>query len=232
MSRVSTGIPGMDELVEGGYPRGNLIVLSGPPGSGKTIFGFQFLYDGILKRGEVGLYVSFLETKESFFSNFEHLGFDLDDLKKTDRFALMSFVTTLEQGMTDSIGQVINEISRRKATILVIDSFTAIKASITKPIEARIFLNTILGKMTRLLGCTTLLIVEKMGNERGGPGMEEFVADGVVNLEAIVDGLEIRRRLLIPKMRGTSHSLRYQNMVIGRNGLLITGVTKGHRGQY
>ena len=98
----------MDELVEGGYPRGNLIVLSGPPGSGKTIFGFQFLYDGILERGEVGLYVSFLETKESFFSNFEHLGFDLDSLVKTGRFNLMSFVTTLEQGMTDSIGQVIN----------------------------------------------------------------------------------------------------------------------------
>jgi KaiC/GvpD/RAD55 family RecA-like ATPase len=221
----------MDELVEGGYPRGNLIVLSGPPGSGKTIFGFQFLYDGILRRGEVGLYVSFLETKESFFSNFEHLGFDLDDLKKTGRFNLMSFVTTMEQGMTDSIGQVINEISHRKVTILVIDSFTAIKASMAKPIEARIFLNTILGKMSRLLGSTTLLIVEKMGNERG-PGMEEFVADGVINLEAVVDGLEIRRRVLIPKMRGTSHSLKYHTMVIGKNGLLITGVTKGRRGPY
>ena len=69
--------------------------------------------------------------------------------------------------MTDSIGELIDEISRRKVTILVIDSFTAIKASITKPIEARIFLNTILGKMTRLLGCTTLLIVEKGAREKG-----------------------------------------------------------------
>jgi KaiC/GvpD/RAD55 family RecA-like ATPase len=99
-----------------------------------------------------------------------------------------------------------------------------------KPIEARIFLNTILGRMSRLLGCTTLLIVEKMGSEKG-PGMEEFVADGVINLETVVDGLEIRRRLLIPKMRGSSHSLKYQNMVIGKNGLLVTGITRGRRGR-
>jgi hypothetical protein len=61
----------------------------------------------------------------------------LDNLKKSGRFALMSFVTTLEQGMSDSMGQVIDEISRRKVTILVIDSFTAIKAAITKNIPQR-----------------------------------------------------------------------------------------------
>ena len=70
-----------------------------------------------------------------------------------------------------------------------------------------------------------------MGNERG-PGMEEFVAGGVVNLEAVLDGLEMRRRILISKMRGTNHSLKYHNMVIGTNGLLITGMTRGRRGQY
>lgn len=81
MERVSSGVGGLDELIEGGFPRGNLILVSGPPGSGKTIFGFQFLYEGITKRNESGMMVTFLETKDSFYSNFRNLGFDLKRLR-------------------------------------------------------------------------------------------------------------------------------------------------------
>ena len=92
------------------------------------------------------------------------------------------------------------------------------------PIEARIVLNTILGRMVRLLGCTTLLIDEKSGGDRAGIGMEEFVADGVVRLESFMDRMEIRRRVLITKMRGTNHSLKYQGVVIGERGMRLTPI--------
>ena len=214
----------MDELIEGGFPRGNLILLTGPPGSGKTVFSFQFVFEGVLKHGETGLYMTFLESKESFFSNFSHLGFDLNTLEGTGRFKFMSMTTTKEEGISDTLKLAIDDIMQRKVTLLVIDSFTAMKDAFKTPIEARIILNTVLGRMVRLLGCTTILIDEKSGGDRAGIGMEEFVADGVVRLESFMDRMEIRRRLLITKMRGTNHSLKYQGVVIGESGMRLSPI--------
>jgi circadian clock protein KaiC len=222
VERVPSGIVGLDALIEGGFPRGTLIVLSGPPGSGKSTFGFQFLSDGILKRGETGLFVSLLEEKQSFYSNFSRAGFRLDELDKTGRFTFVSLVAMREESIPAALKQVVEEISSRKVTLLVIDSFTAIREAFRQPIDARIILNSILGKMVRTLGCTTILIVEKSGIERGSFGMEEFVADGVINLESFVDGLEIRRRALITKMRGTNHSLKYQSVIVSEAGIRLT----------
>jgi circadian clock protein KaiC len=224
VERVSSGIAGLNELIEGGFPRGNLIVLSGPPGAGKTIFGFQFLYEGI-RRGETGMFVTFLEDKKSFYSNFEHMGFDLQEIDDTGRFNFMSLLTTKEAGVSGSLKIMVSEIAKHKVTLLVIDSFTAMREAFKDTIEARIILNTILGKMVRVMGCTTLLIVEKApGSERASLGMEEFVADGVINLESFMDRLEMRRRILISKMRGTNHSLRYQGVVVGNKGMRLTPI--------
>lgn len=224
MDRVSSGVRGLDELIEGGFPKGNLILVSGPPGSGKTIFGFQFLYEGILGRGESGMMVTFLETKESFFSNFRHLGFDVEGLDKTGRFHLLSLVTTKDEGVSKSLAEVLKAISQEKVTLLVIDSFTAMRDAFKDPVEARIVLNTVLGKMVRLLGCTTLLIDERAPDEKTSGRMEAFVADGVINLESFMDRMELRRRVLISKMRGTNHSLKYQGVVIGERGIRLTPI--------
>jgi KaiC/GvpD/RAD55 family RecA-like ATPase len=212
----------MDELIEGGFPRGNLIILSGPPGSGKTIFGFEFLYAGV-KRGETVMFVTLLEDKKSFYTNFEHLGFDVEELEETGRFNFVNLLTTKEAGIAEALKSIVSEIARRKVTLLVIDSFTAMRDAFKDTIEARIILNTILGKMVRLMGCTTLLIVERSHfGEGAGVGMEEFVADGVINLESFMDRLEMRRRLLISKMRGTGHSRKYHGVVIGEKGMRLT----------
>jgi circadian clock protein KaiC len=224
LDRVASGIGGLDELIEGGFPKGNLILLSGPPGSGKTIFGFQFLYEGVIKRGETGMMVTFLETKESFFSNFRHLGFDLEELEKTGRFSFVNMLTTREEGVSESLEALMKAIAEGKVTLLVIDSFTAMRDTFQDLIEARIVLNTVLGKMVRLLGCTTLIIDEKSPGETNGAGMEAFVADGVINLETFMDRMEMRRRILISKMRGTNHSMKYQGVVIGDRGMRLTPI--------
>lgn len=196
--------------------------MSGPPGSGKTIFCFQYLYEGIM-RGERGMFVTFLEDKKSFYSNFEHLGFNTEELDKTGRFDFVSLLTTRGVGLSESLKSMVDEISKKKVTLLAIDSFTAMRDAFKEGIEARIILNTVLGKMVRAMGCTTLMIVEKpTGRETSVMGMEEFVADGVINLESFMDRLEIRRRLLISKMRGTHHSLKYQGVVVGDKGMRLT----------
>lgn len=136
----------------------------------------------------------------------------------------MSLVTTKEEGVSDSLHSILKEITDAQVTLLVIDSFTAMKDAFRDPIEARIVLNTVLGKMVRLLGSTTILIDEQPPNHQVGSGMEAFVADGVINLESFVDRTEIRRRILISKMRGTNHSMKYQGVVIGQNGIRLTPI--------
>ena len=87
-SRVSTGIEGFDRLVEGGFPRGDTILLIGNPGTGKTGFSAQFLYKGLVE-GECGIYVSFSEGREAFFRNMNSIGLDFAKYEKEGK----SYVT-------------------------------------------------------------------------------------------------------------------------------------------
>lgn len=223
IERVPTGIPGLDPLIEGGFPKNSLIVVAGPAGSGKTIFSCQFLYQGVLKYNEVGLYLSFTENRDSFFRNFAQLQFDLTKLEEEKRFRFMNLSTVKEEGIPEILSTIIDEVSSNKVSRLVIDSFTAMAQAFREPIDARVVVYTLLDKIVRQLGCTTLLIVEMpIGEQKIGMGVEEFVADGIIILESFVDHLEIKRRALIRKMRGTNQSLKYHNIVISKDGIRLT----------
>lgn len=223
IERIPTGIPGLDNLIQGGFPRGSLIVVAGNPGSGKTIFSGQFLYFGAVNCGERGVYVSFAESHENFISNLSSFGFNFSRLEKEGKFRFLDMVTMKEEGVTTALETVINEIYALNAKRLVIDSFTAIAQAFKEKIDVRTVLHTILGKIVREVGCTTLLLVEvPIGEQRIGLSIEEFIADGIIVLETIIDGLEIRRRAIIRKMRGTEHSLKYHNLIFSKNGIIFT----------
>ncbi|MEM2715064.1 MAG: ATPase domain-containing protein [Candidatus Bathyarchaeia archaeon] len=202
-SRVPTGISGLDAVIGGGFPRGGLIVLAGNPGTGKTMFSASFLYNGIANYGERGIYASFAESKETFLSNMLELGFDFKRLEAEERFSFLDLMTAKEGAVSTTLEMIISEVSRIEAKRLVIDSFSALAQAFRETYEARIILHTILSRITKILGCTTILIVEvPYGEERVGLGIEEFVADGIILLKrSRLDG-RILRDLEILKMRG------------------------------
>ncbi|MGQ9460390.1 MAG: ATPase domain-containing protein [Candidatus Bathyarchaeaceae archaeon] len=202
--RVSSGIDGLDSLIDGGFPKGSLILLAGNPGTGKTVFGMQFLCKGAKDYGENGIYVSFAESEDTLFHNMSKLfGYDLKTVED-GKVKVLDFTTVTEKGLSTILEMVLEEITKLKAKRLVIDSFSAMAQAFKEPIEARIILHNILGKMVRQLGCTTILIVEvPSGSDRIGVSIEEFVADGVIVLRR--DNLEGRliREIEIEKLRGT-----------------------------
>jgi circadian clock protein KaiC len=202
--RVPSGINGLDEIINGGFPRGSLIMLAGNPGVGKTIFSAQFLYDGIANYGENGVYVSFAESRESFLKNMRGLGFDFERLEKAGRFRFLDLLTMKEEAAPAILETMLREVGDAGAKRLVIDSFSALAQSFKETREVRVLLHTILSRITRFLGCTTLIIVESpYGEAKIGFGMEEFVADGIIVLRrSRLDG-RILRELEIFKMRGT-----------------------------
>jgi len=204
ISRVPSGVERLDEIIGGGFPRGSLIVLAGNPGTGKTIFSAFFLYNGIVNCGERGIYVSFAESRETFLGNMLSLGLDFEKLEEGGMFSFLDMVTAREEAMPTVMETILNEVSRIGARRLVIDSFSAMAQAFKDPQDARIILHTVLSRITRLMGCTTILIVEApYGENRMGLGIEEFVADGIILLRRTrLDG-RLLRDLEILKMRGT-----------------------------
>ncbi len=201
--RVPTGIEGLDEIIEGGFPRGSLILLAGNPGTGKTIFGMQFLYHGTKNCGEKGVYVSFAESKETIIKNMsKFLGFSTDE--RFEDVKILDFTTVVEKGLPTVLEMIIQEITLLNAKRLVIDSFSAMAQACKEPIEARSILHNIFTKLVRQMGCTTLLIVEvPSGSEKLGVSVEEFVADGVILLKKSFYNDMLLREIEIQKLRGT-----------------------------
>jgi circadian clock protein KaiC len=202
--RVSTGVDGFDALIDGGFPRGSLVLMAGEAGSGKTIFSAQYLYHGASELAEPGIYVSFAENRETFLENMKKLKMDFERLEQEGKFKFLDYATITEKAVTETLTNVLNEMDRLKARRLVIDPFTALAQAFKGPIDARAAVHTILGKMVRQAECTTLLITEKTsGAGQMGLGIEEFVADGVVLLNLSLERGHVERRLQVIKMRGT-----------------------------
>ncbi len=91
LEKVPTGIKGLDEVTYGGFPKGRTILVTGGPGSGKSMLAMEFLVRGALFIREPGVFVSFEETPEEIVTNGASLGFDLEKLAE-DRNSIMDYV--------------------------------------------------------------------------------------------------------------------------------------------
>jgi circadian clock protein KaiC len=202
--KTPVGIVELDEILGGGFPARSLILLSGNAGSGKTILSTQFLYNGAVKYGEKGVYVSFAENRDDYYRNMLSLGMDMRSLERKGLFKFMDMVTMRgEDALKIVTEKIVKTTSELKAKRLVIDSLSALLQTMGVA-ETRIFLHTVLGKVTKSLDVTAVAIGEiPYGEGKTGLGVEEFVADGVIFLTHMGTAGSENRRLTIAKMRGT-----------------------------
>ena len=220
LERISTGVTGLDTLIEGGIPRGFTVLVGGNPGTGKTILTSHFLYEGLAK-GEPAVYVSFSESKTQFYDNFERFGMNFIDFERDKKFAFLDFASVTREGIGDALEQVLDTSRNIGAKRVVIDSFSAILLAFDNVNEARIALHVVLGKMLRAEGITNMLIAEvPVGTSGIGSGMEEFVADGIIQLEHGSSDA-IPATLKVVKMRGTSMRRESHVSVIGEKGMIV-----------
>jgi circadian clock protein KaiC len=220
LDRVSTGIAGLDELMEGGIPKGFTVLVAGNPGTGKTILTSHFLYAG-LRNEENSVYVSFGESKKQFYDNLEKVGMKFIDYEKRNEFKFLDFASVTKEGIGDALEEVLDGVRNLKASRMVIDSFSAILLAFNNINEARIALQVVLGKMLRVEGITTMLITEiPIGVNAIGSGMEEFVADGIIQL---VHGPNnaIPSMVRVVKMRGTAINRESHVSVIAQHGMTV-----------
>jgi len=179
--RFPTGLEGLDLIVNGGFKRGSLIVVAGNPGTGKTAFSAGWIYHGAANLDEAGIYASFAEGREAFYDNMKGFGFDFKRLEDEERFRFLDLVTVRDKGVSGVLSLIVDEVYSLQAKRLVIDSFSALAQAFERPIDMRSILHTVLSKIIRKTGCTTLIILEvPYGESKIGYGIEEFIADLVL----------------------------------------------------
>ncbi len=192
-------------MIEGGFPKGSLILLAGNPGTGKTVFGVSFICKGGRDLDEAGVHVSFAENEETLKGNMsQQLDRNCEKCVKNGKCRFLDLVTVKEEGTSTVLELILAEVQKLKAKRLVIDSYTAMAQAFKEKKDSRIIIHTVLGKLVRRMGCTPILISEApRGQEQIGMGIEEFVADGVILLKTMELDERPLREMEILKMRGT-----------------------------
>ncbi len=221
-SRVLTGIPGLDDVMSGGFEKGSVNMVGGGPGSGKSIFAMQFIINGIEKFNEPGLYVTFEESKTDLYKHMQSFGWDLAKYEKQGKLTILEYTPEQVKKLLDEGGGIMESaVEKIKAKRLVIDSLTAFSLLFdTVLLRREAALD--LFKMVSRWGCTTLLIVEQESEiERHRSSTIEFEVDGIVLLYYIRKN-DIRERALeILKLRGSQHSAKLFPMKINNHGIVI-----------
>ncbi len=222
VDRVPLGIEGFDEIVQGGFIRGSTVMLSGGAGTGKTIFGLQYLYNGITKYGENGVYISFNESKEAIYRHAILFGWDLAKLEADNKFAFIKYepheVDTIIGEGGGSIKDTMDTLNAKRMVIDSLTSYTLLFENAYRESEAILDLFTIL----RRWGVTTLVIAEVGETEwERTQDRSIFLSDGVILTYYLRKELSRNRAIEVIKMRDTFHLEKICPFTITNRGILV-----------
>lgn len=220
MNRVKSGIPGLDDLMEGGFPESSSILVSGSAGSGKSILCLEYLYNGAKLFNEPGVYMTLEEGPHSLWWNMQRFKWDLLPLERANLLKIYKFEPTanMKDDAEVQIQRIVEKAKAMQAKRLVIDSITAFSFWIDDVAKIRYAVYVLIEEL-RKINCTTLLTCETSGRKSDVSrfGVEEFLTDGVVQLFF----LPPHRSVFVRKMRGTNHDKNVHTMDINDSGLSI-----------
>ncbi|HYJ48102.1 MAG TPA: ATPase domain-containing protein, partial [Pyrinomonadaceae bacterium] len=224
---MGTGIEGLDNILEGGFPENRIYLIEGDPGTGKTTLALQFLLEGV-RLGEAGLYVTLSETKEELEAVAASHGWSLDGFRIYELLPTAESLnpesqytifhpSEIELGETTSA--VLEEVERIRPRRVVFDSLSEMRLLAREPLRFR---RQILALKQYFAGqqSTVLLLDDKVSD--GRDLQVQSIAHGVVSLEhlAVEYGAE-RRRLRVVKLRGSRFRGGYHDFNIETGGIQV-----------
>ena len=231
LAKAPTGIAGLDEITNGGLPRGRPTLVCGGAGCGKTLLALEFLVRGALEYDEPGVFVSFEETPEELVTNARSLGFDLQRLSARGRL-LLDYVRLEREGLIESgeydleglfvrLGHAIDTIGAKR---VVLDTIERLFSGLSNAFVLR-------GELDRLFQwlktkrVTAIVTGEREGEHLTRHGLEEYVSDCVILLDQRVMEQSATRRLRILKYRGSAHGGNEMPFLIDDHGVSVLPIT-------
>ncbi len=229
--KTPTGISGLDEITNGGFPKGRPVLICGSAGCGKTLFAAQFLVKGITEYNEPGVFMSFEESAGDLSKNFASLGFDLEKLKAENKLRVdhvrierSEIEETGEydlEGLFIRLNHAIDAIGAKRVVLDTIESLFAGMENMTllRSEIRRLF------SWLKEKGVTAIITGERGEKSLTRQGLEEYVSDCVILLDFRVIEQIATRRLRIVKYRGSTHGTNEYPFLIDENGISVLPVT-------
>lgn len=218
MDKIKFGIDGLDEILKGGLRQGSAVVITGPPGSGKSIAAMQFIYAGA-KKGIPGMFITSEETAFYLREDMASVGFDFVSLEKK------GMITIVEQSVTGgrmvSIEAPLKLIQSRKIKRVVLDSLTLFEYVYGSSINE--FRKGIISfiKQMKEAGITLVVTSERDSVDGMRFKPEDYLFDGMILLSVIRKGSTYERVLHVSKMRGQNHLLDIYPFQITQKGIEV-----------
>ncbi|HTD66726.1 MAG TPA: circadian clock protein KaiC [Candidatus Limnocylindria bacterium] len=231
LPKAPTGIQGLDEITDGGLPRGRPTLVCGSAGCGKTLLAMEFLVRGATQHKEPGVFMAFEETARELAQNVRSLGFDVDDLIKRKKLVI-DFVrverSEIEEtgdydleGLFVRLGHAIDSIGAKR---VVLDTIETLFSGLTNEGILRAELRRLF-RWLKDKGVTAIITGERGDGQLTRHGLEEYVSDCVILLDNRVIDQVSTRRLRIVKYRGTTHGTNEYPFLIDEDGISVLPIT-------
>ena len=232
IAKVKSGVEGFDQLLDGGFPIGRSYLVSGEPGTGKTIFSLQFLLEG-LKSGENCVYVSIDEKPENIILDAESLGWDLKPfldrgrlhfLDVTDYFSSPKVASSEGIDVQKVVNHILEFIQQKNARRVAIDPVSPLVFTDNSVPDVVEYIRQLIIKLEDLETCTTLLTsYVPVGSDKVSQhGIEEFASSGIILLKLNKLNNRFTRTIRIRKMRRTKMDLtEYSYDILLERGLVL-----------
>lgn len=246
--RIKTGIKGFDELVDGGFPEGFIILLAGAPGTGKSLFSLSYLAHGASQEKEKAMYITLEQNLVDIREQAKDIGINIEKLEKNGMLTLMH--VPVKELTTHTVDQITKEVKKRGIKRLVIDSLStlAVNAPVYAPLRdfalkdvmnyKAFFSPPILGDFVvkrfiynfladlKEIGCTTIVTSEspEKGEYMSRDTVSEFISDGVILMTYESLGGNYSRSLLVRKMRGTKNNEDVHPVEISKKGVVVHNI--------
>jgi len=231
LEKTPTGINGLDDITDGGLPKGRPTLVCGSAGSGKTLMAMEFLVKGAKKYDEPGVFMAFEETEEELAKNFASLGFDLDDLAAKNKL-VVDYVhidkSEIEEtgeydleGLFIRLGLAIDSIGAKRVALDTLEVlFSGFQNEAILRSELRRLFRWLKNK-----GVTAIVTGERGESSLTRYGLEEYVADCVILLDNRMEEQIATRRLRIIKYRGSKHGTNEYPFLVEEDGISVLPIT-------
>jgi circadian clock protein KaiC len=230
--RLATGVPGLDEMMGGGIPESDVLMLTGPAGSGKTTFATQFVAQG-LTEGESCVVAVFEEFPEAYLARAKTAPIDFDAMIAANRLAVI-YLRPLDLSVDEMLAEILVAVRRLKATRVVIDSLSGFEIALapTFRVDFRESLYRLVGALTGI-GVTVLMtaeVIEAFPDGRFTSERVSFVTDDILVQRYVEIGGHLRKVLAIVKMRGSEHATDFREYNLTPTGAVMGASLEGYHG--
>jgi circadian clock protein KaiC len=233
IGRAATGVAGLDEMMGGGIPVGDSVLIVGPTGTGKSVLATQFIAEGV-RRGEPGVLVVFEEHPKEYLYRAEGLGFELGDMVREGKLEAL-YLRPLDLSPDETLHEIREAVRRVGAKRVVIDSMSGFELALapTFRTDFREALYRLVGALTGV-GITVITTMEAAQSHeevRFTPNVISFLADDLVSFRYIEVERALKKVVAVVKMRGSQHSKEYREYEITDSGIAIVGNLDGYVGR-